>query len=525
MNLFRKENSEFMTGIFLEIKTICEFCGEQIAVNALVFAVKCNRCGNENSYPAKLLREVLVPAIRDILKKPESFSDEKNILYITKNFKVRFGLLMPMYKNSSKSIPVELIQSIGDSGFIENPDDLAKTFVRKVPEEFQFLHKHLKYIIGEDWKMIPMNQDLPKEMNFIESFNCLNCGSTLKIKGDSRQITCSYCSSNFLLPDEIWMKLHPTSIPHPWYLWIEPPIPEEFKLEADSIYDIATDQNSHLYILYKKANKFHLVSITKDFKLRWEITDFSFEENEFSIQYKQLLFLPNVSELYVYNHKEYITVVSTKTGKEISRIHSDKINLENLVSFTTGSNGTILTIEKRKEESNPDKLYEFIRYDKQFEKINTWQTKLPEEKGLFQKLKKVLWKEEILNFEQIQDCPEKLISDDELEISYEKDNYYYIRNDKIIKKYNQKGKQIYSYKMDSGEIQCISVDKESNLFILYKKENLFSIASISKDGLSKKIILESIPKEIHFDSKVRIEVLNEWIYVFSSNGKWQKYSK
>lgn len=51
---------------------------------------------------------------------------------------------------------------------------------------------------------------------------CGACGGAVPLDGSLRAVPCPFCGVSFLVPDAVWMQLHPDAAAHPWLLVVEP---------------------------------------------------------------------------------------------------------------------------------------------------------------------------------------------------------------------------------------------------------------------------------------------------------------
>ena len=79
------------------------------------------------------------------------------------------------------------------------------------------------------------------------SISCISCGGTVPINGNSRVVTCGFCSRETMVPDAIWQKIHPDAVTKPFYLLVAEL--EGLVKEAKSTTDVSliTSLADHFY--------------------------------------------------------------------------------------------------------------------------------------------------------------------------------------------------------------------------------------------------------------------------------------
>ncbi len=77
------------------------------------------------------------------------------------------------------------------------------------------LFKSAQPLHGVDYIVSGFNGDQLSKEHF--SVSCISCGADIGVKGDSRSVTCDFCSRDTVISDAIWQKLHPELFIKPFY--------------------------------------------------------------------------------------------------------------------------------------------------------------------------------------------------------------------------------------------------------------------------------------------------------------------
>jgi hypothetical protein len=522
-----------MNGIYFKIKSKCEFCGTPIPVNALVPVIYCHHCGNANNFSVENWKSALAENAEKSLNFEENEGSTSIILNPLRSFDIEYGNQKPRFSNTKTTIPEEEILKCAPNGFIYNPDKKTKTVIRKIPAEYSQIIPGAKYIIGEDFDLLPAKTEenaIRKPKETLLNLNCPNCGASLELNVTGREIKCEYCSTNFLLSDEIWQKIHPVKISTPFYFLSDRTKSDIEFTWKEHLYDVITDENGNFFILYSVdeiGSKIALASLTSDFKLRWERRDLSMKMKTSGDAYEPKLFLAADNSIVVWMpvEKPYLIHLKCDDGASLKSIETEK-TFKDCVSVCVDSGDNSILVLREIKDSDDKNPYCFERYDIEGKQISLW---TEEKVTFFGKIKNIFENtNDSIYIENLKNKPIKIHERDVFMFS-PWDNHIYLLGGEYIAKYETLGKLVYmlNYKCNYTTGHVCS-DAEGNAFVIYKPTDVdgFCILKISPDGKDTETLVKTIALKGEMGSEEHLSVgKNGTIYAFGYEGRIRKFDK
>ncbi|MBN1619851.1 hypothetical protein JW890_03935 [candidate division WOR-3 bacterium] len=530
-------------GVAIELKTKCRKCDGTIHINALTQKIPCPFCREELNLSLKTWEGILEDPIREAPDFDEGESTNSTVMGNI-NYQITYGRQIPRFPESKKNIDLKKAAEYAEKGNIEDPDTGKKHSFRKIPIEYANIFPEAMYLAMEDTGLVPGGIE-NKTVNAQEpvAFACPKCGGFLDVDGKNRMVKCSFCNVSVYLPDDLWMRLHPTDTITRWFILID--VKERPCTWDSDIWDIVVDGKNNIYLaLENDRSKLELVSLDKDLKRRWERKDLEYYPETSNGDTR--LAIDSRNKLMLWSgDKNSLLFLSTETG-EIEDILGGKkgrqpsgskntFSMKDAFSLCSDDDGTFLVFHRRnKKDSDNDNYYELLRFDFDGNEIETWKIN---ESNIFGKFKGILKSTKGPQyFEGLKDIPTKFRNSD-IHVSTGYDgNYYLLSYDKLIK-YSRDGKKIYFKKLDCSYTYSRACgDREGNAYVLSCKEgDRYYVLQISPDGKQMKRHLLSVLDEGVVGSEEVISLSEDGTFylagysgrmrIISNNGKLIHRSK
>ncbi|MDH5491378.1 MAG: hypothetical protein OEY14_05440 [Myxococcales bacterium] len=96
--------------------------------------------------------------------------------------------------------------------------------VRAAPDWFaQAVHPAIVGIAGERHLADAAGAEDPASVRF----HCHSCGAALPLDGQHRKLQCTYCNTELMVPDAVWIRLHPAPTLTRWFILFDADAPPE----------------------------------------------------------------------------------------------------------------------------------------------------------------------------------------------------------------------------------------------------------------------------------------------------------
>lgn len=76
----------------------------------------------------------------------------------------------------------------------------------------------VRYVIGGSVPSAPSPGRVIHARQESAAISCCNCGGSLHVSGETRTVSCPFCSTPNYLGDELWLRLHPPARREPWWI-------------------------------------------------------------------------------------------------------------------------------------------------------------------------------------------------------------------------------------------------------------------------------------------------------------------
>jgi hypothetical protein len=96
----------------------------------------------------------------------------------------------------------------------------------------------------------------PKKSAGPQKLHCYGCGGPLQVDGSTRNIHCQYCSQAIVIPDDVWLRLHPAETSERWWVLLDlgdavGVVPDD----CDHFCDITLSPSYELVVAYHAEEK------------------------------------------------------------------------------------------------------------------------------------------------------------------------------------------------------------------------------------------------------------------------------
>jgi uncharacterized protein YbaR (Trm112 family) len=246
-------------GIRLEISTECKECRQPLPVNGVTKKLLCNSCQREIDIPPDIWQFAIGDAIPGIvnLNVSDSFDTDEDSYGL--KVKVKYKRQSPRCIHENCKAPFsetelqKAVESEGLTALCCSKCGLT-THAQKPPDWFtKLVHPSVVLLVSENQITENSKSGITDE---IVEFNCPHCGAPLSVDGTGRKMICSYCNNMFMIPDNIWLKLHPATVMKPWYLVLDltdfAGITPTYTWEFD---DIVIGPEENIALLYHSTEK------------------------------------------------------------------------------------------------------------------------------------------------------------------------------------------------------------------------------------------------------------------------------
>ncbi len=357
-----------MRSLFLKFEIVCGKCGESLAVNSAAESILCVRCFSHTNIPVEFWQSLVTPQLVQASKMDtETDTWANGITAGIGSYKMEFGRQTPRCQNcETKWNLEELIEKYKNNSISMNePGKIACLECKKIwsfrrpPDWFDRVMPFTRFLVGET------SEDAQKVSFKGESsvsIFCYNCGGPLFLNGSERTVRCEHCGNDCLVPDDIWLRLHPVLVSHPWYIIID--IAEGTDILPEDIHeciDLAALPDDDTALLWEESGEYRIGRYHKSGVLLWSMRDF------FSSDYARLFYVESSNTLWVLDHdEEVVHAFAADSGKRLLTIENEEgepeiIAVKDNYNVTVCSDDTILVYRRWEKDNSPNNISEQIR--------------------------------------------------------------------------------------------------------------------------------------------------------------------
>lgn len=222
--------------IWISITLQCDSCSQELPVNSAAESIFHAKCGSHTATPLPfwqyLIAEQLVDAI-NLDKGDESWA--KGMHASIGSYAMTFGRADPACRKCGAAWNIDELLAIAETGAENFTCSGCSSLwpIRRPPEWFHQVVPDPLLIVGET---APGATGASFTGETSVSIHCYHCGGNLDLDGSSRTVKCTYCGNSLLIPDDVWLRLHPVDTAHRWYILVD--IGEAVAVVPDDISDV-----------------------------------------------------------------------------------------------------------------------------------------------------------------------------------------------------------------------------------------------------------------------------------------------
>ena len=200
----------------LSIKFTCPECGNPFFLNGPNEKNICQYCMSE----IIINRETIIDIIKETYKNiPIKLMKEEHKVTVLgqENYSFRYRNKPPECNVCKAEIPPEKFIVYENKNHWNILCDKCNNLISvdKVPDWIQEKLPSAKILINAVINQNKQNTGKKTEIKGIV-FSCPKCSASLEVDGEERIIKCKYCNSSVYIPDDLWLRLHPTQKRRVW---------------------------------------------------------------------------------------------------------------------------------------------------------------------------------------------------------------------------------------------------------------------------------------------------------------------
>jgi hypothetical protein len=487
-----------VTGISIELKTECKYCGTALPLNALVEEILCHSCQKTLNFPYEYWRKsILDSAVSEGLKFNENEGRNQTAMTGEYTFHITYGRQHPRCPKCKTGLDDSKFVEYAAAGNTKCTKCQNEISVREAPENIKKLFPGISYLAGEDSDMF--SSDKPASVTEQSSkpviFTCPSCAGALEIDGKERMITCKFCNSEVYLPDDLWFRLHPAKTVNRWYLVYDDKFVKERILAWYELAGCASDKDGNIYMFSKgdDDDDFTLWSFGKDMKTRWSKIMKGYNESDTWLVFGRdnVIYLINKDKQNVNKISPSDgSVIKVIKGKESSDEKQHVFNIRQCDSMAVDKDGSIIALIDD----------HILKFDNDGENIPLWED--DGHGGFFGKLSHMFNPDDDSDpsVKELKNRPARINSYDTT-VCYDWDgNIFFLDTDSgeeaCLAMFDKKGEKTFSSAVPLLEkVGGPGFDNKGDVYVLGKdKDEIMSLVKLSRGSGSWGTIITDVTK-------------------------------
>lgn len=214
-------------GVMIDVSAGCPRCKQPFHLNGAAASTICPSCQQTIDLRPDFWQSILGDAVTEAAGMQEQEGRNSTIMHGASGLtlKMQYGRL------AARCAPCKepyALDAIGNA--LPPPGSEAEgsvhcgkcgkgARVRRPPKWFvDAVHPAVVALVGETLAAFTAGTEKaagPQKMH------CYGCGAPLQVDGASRNIACQYCSQAIMIPDDVWLRLHPAPTSERWYVLID----------------------------------------------------------------------------------------------------------------------------------------------------------------------------------------------------------------------------------------------------------------------------------------------------------------
>lgn len=231
----------------------CPKCRQPVPLNGASEAVLCGSCQTPMQTPPELWRTILGEATGVSLGMAEG--DGQNTTMMLSNWAITvkgtYGRLgarcEPDCKTPHPSEALEELLAKG-GGDLHCGACGKKASVRPAPSWFrEMVHPTAVGLVAESMATGQLTRADPEAVRF----HCYHCGGAMPLDGSARALPCTYCHTEVMVPDDIWVRLHPAATVDRWFALLD--LGDTVGVVPEDCYefcDLTVEANGNIVLAY-----------------------------------------------------------------------------------------------------------------------------------------------------------------------------------------------------------------------------------------------------------------------------------
>ena len=201
-----------VTGIAIEVSTTCGRCQAPLPLNGASESVLCDKCQTPNETPHEFWGRLLGDAVGEAVGFGANEARPATIIMDGRTVKLLVGKQDARCACKEPYNP-EAFERAAVGGKLFCTSCGKQGTARRAPDWFKAIHPAATYLVGETMAATVAKGVAPSDLRF----HCYHCGAPLPIDGSSRSVNCGHCSASVMVPDDIWVRLHPARTVDRWF--------------------------------------------------------------------------------------------------------------------------------------------------------------------------------------------------------------------------------------------------------------------------------------------------------------------
>lgn len=307
-----------MKCLHLRLSLQCQKCGESLPVNRAAETMLCVRCFENAETTAALWQFLVTPRLAQAFNMQEHEESRAKGLHASiGSYDITFGRKRPQCSACGEEWQISDLLALEKKGIqfqCEGCD--AEVSIRKPPEWFSAIVPHACLLVGETSAEA---QRMRFKREEAVTIHCYHCGASLPLDGKLRGVLCTYCGKQCMVPDDIWLRLHPVETTQTWYVIVNANesaviLPEEIS----SFIDLAAISSSDTALLWEDHNGYCVGRLGPDGFFKWIQPDLACSS------YARIFYTASAETVWILDHDEEIVFAfDAQTGKERRRAENE----------------------------------------------------------------------------------------------------------------------------------------------------------------------------------------------------------
>lgn len=240
-------------GVALEIAMSCAKCQAALPLNGAADSVLCDRCQTPTQTPPELWQKLLGDAVGAAIAMAPNEGRSQTIFMGGAQVKLQFGRQDPRCPCKAPFDPDGFERGAG-AGKLFCTTCGKPSSVRRAPGWMKSVHPASTFVVGETLAAPAARGAQAKDLRF----HCYHCGAPLPIDGSSRSVSCTHCQASVMVPDDIWLRLHPARTVDRWYLVLSLDLAGAVAMlpaDVDELCDVCTEPGGNVIVAYHDDRK------------------------------------------------------------------------------------------------------------------------------------------------------------------------------------------------------------------------------------------------------------------------------